>query len=971
VLYLKWNQEAQKLFPQETWPRVGEGQAWFRMGRHDRARRVLEELLAEHPESWEARACLARVYWALGEHDRARQELTTLTSERSQEPAVILEVTSQLAAAGMWKEADEMLKRLSDADPGMKGEVLALKAKAALHFGRPAAAVPLLERALQIKPGDARLALLLAEAQSRAGDDLKALETLQSVAAGDTQDTELEYAAGCALFNLNRFAEASRWFERCGRVNFRPRSLPLLRARCSIKQGEYQQAIRVIQEARELNKESAEPAFYQGVALYLAGSAKQALPHFVRAYNLARKANNEALAHRARVNSCACYYQMGNQHVRDGKYVLAAQAYDVLRKNLKPAHPHFELITQTLLTCYVQAGLEVLVGNEEDGKTEAIPLFEKAASLGAGARVRMTLAGLYSAVTRYDDAVTLYDAMLREAPGNESLRFARALASSRTRTGKAGTAELERVFAQGGRYAVRAALALASAAAETKHFERAVETLLTAARLPGAKKNKYYGELCCKAVLYSVRAGNVPRARELAAELLERSKGYADVLVGSLIADDGDFVTALPYLDAGVPQDGKRTSETLLLEQVYRRAAYQLCEKKQFESAAETLERAIDRGQNGPVHQFARLAQAASKNAATSERIDEPVLRLLDELYRQGDRSEAMLVRSVAVAYHRRAYELATAGQHAESRRYWSRAHQLWIQEIRGKGQFWTDFISTYNRGQQYKLESNAPELEEHMLRQMGGLCVSFCGAMLEGRRGEPQKRRAVDADDWDGESTYGVEGGAAGRSGRFGDCDPNFDDAEFYFKEAKQLAGQAKAVEMFKEIVDVNAIIRVLDAGRNPSRAYHLFKFLYDKIDRSDEYKKAVGNAALGVAVDALQSDNVSLFMEWLDKAADHDSDMRTIRLVVRQLGQPMITRVLSRMSELGVRAVLRAKQPQMAGQFLLAAVVAVAQVNAQLRSQNSALSFETLFALLPDQARAILDEILAQVIKNLSGAS
>jgi tetratricopeptide (TPR) repeat protein len=529
---VRWNQEAQKVLSGEAWPRVNEGQAFHRLKRHDRARRVFEEILVQHPHEWTARAGLARALFAQNEPEPARRELATLLEAHPSDPDVLLEAAAQRALMQDLDGAEDLVGRIPEGDTTRQARVAILRACIALQHGKPEEARAHLERAMALNAGDVQAGRILAEVHSVAGEHLQAVAVLAQTIPPGTTDPELQFALACALFNAGRFGEAAEWLERCARVNYRPQQVPLLRVRCLIRAGKAAEAVQLLQEARDLNPDSAEVAFYRGVALYRAGTPRQAVNYFTLAYNLARKAEDKTLAMRAGVNLTACFNQVANGQVRAKKYAQAAQTFEVLRNYLKPAHPYYSPATKSLSECYVRQGLEFLSGRQTSAVKQTLLFLEKALPLGVNNLVKMLLAGLYVRERKPEQALALYDEMLKAAPNQEALQFARALTASRISDGTAGTFELQKICDGSGRYAIRAALALSAVEAEAKRYEQAVALLYKAANLSGARQNKYFGEASCRATLYALRGGDEERARGLATELLaEGNPLFAELLL--------------------------------------------------------------------------------------------------------------------------------------------------------------------------------------------------------------------------------------------------------------------------------------------------------------------------------------------------------------------------------------------------------------------------------------------------------
>jgi len=253
---------------------------------------------------------------------------------------------------------------------------------------------------------------------------------------------------------------------------------------------------------------------------------------------------------------------------------------------------------------------------------------------------------------------------------------------------------------------------------------------------------------------------------------------------------------------------------------------------------------------------FHRLAAAAAERGGGSADLEEADLDLLAELDRESDRVDPLLVRSLMIAYHRRACELALSGNHRGAQRYWDRAHEFWDQRIHKKTAFWGEYVASYNQGQQRQLQLGPDELQRRIGRRMAGLCVSICGGLIE-----EQEMQA----------------------------------ARPYWEMACAVGGSDLAREVFGEAVNLDAVLSRLDPNRNPAAIYDLYRFLYDTIERKEVYEKIMLEMAYRQAVRELNRDNPGDFIRHIVQAGEFNANFRVLAEKLRRLGNAVISAIVA----------------------------------------------------------------------------
>ncbi len=480
------------------------------------------------------------------------------------------------------------------------------------------------------------------------------------------------------------------------------------------------------------------------------------------------------------------------------------------------------------------------------------------------------------------------------------LRFGWAVATARTAAREEGLKSLEQIADRGGPYARRAALARAEAAAAENDYRGAVGFLVPVATASGGSADPYHAEVCRQSILYAVKGGFREQAEALAKKLFSANQGAGvELILGCLLAEQGDYPAALPYLErneasSDVPASwwdtsGEETGAAAtqnraakrLLAQVYLRITHQHCRAGEFPRAVEVLNKAIrnDREQMD-LRQYLRLAKAASENARMD--VDEKLIEMLDKLHDE-TRTDPLLLRSRTVAHHRRGYELAKDGNHGRARPFLRQAHELWGKHIRARQQFWSQYVAEYNRGKEYQLQMSSDELEKQVVLRLAGLCIAMCDDRL----------RLL-----------------------------QFNEARDYWRDAVGLAGKDEALRLFKELVNVDAIANTLDPKKNLDKVRSLFQFVYDEIDRNPEYGTLLANLAanekamksqhvLDEGLTRLKAGNAAAFLILLREAADASDEIRGVATQIQRLGTAVLDEIVRQFNRHPLVVALRPAVP------------------------------------------------------------
>ena len=176
------------------------------------------------------------------------------------------------------------------------------------------------------------------------------------------------------------------------------------------------------------------------------------------------------------------------------------------------------------------------------------------------------------------------------------------------------------------------------------------------------------------------------------------------------------------------------------------------------------------------------------------------------------------------------------------------------------------------------------------------------------------------------------------------------FDDALGHWNAAKSLIGQQEASELFEKIFDLDK----LDLKRNSEGAFPLLEWIYNNIDRKEEYKIRLVNMSFDLALEALTRQQISNFFRRLENAGRVDSDIRDIARKLRSLGDRLIRRVITETERHAVGARIKEVRRDMYGTILLRALMMFA--NSNLPSGFG-----------PEDVTLVLDEVLMTVTEDL----
>ncbi|MGF1581464.1 MAG: tetratricopeptide repeat protein [Gemmataceae bacterium] len=886
---IKWNKQAQKTFGNQRWPVLNISNAYHQLGHPASAQQILTDHLKHHPDASAVRVALARSLRLGGNRAAAQHELNAVLEQRLDQKSYFA-VVWELIVLGDLHKAAELIQKIQTQDrPDLEGRVYGLYGIIRLREGNYPDAINYLVRSLKLVPENDTVRLALAEAYTQAGNSGDAVRLLQQAVQVRPDDAQFQFALGSALFNAKQWVDAGKCFAVCIRQDFRPRTSTLLWARCALGNGLPTEAWRVLNESHNLDTKDSEVAFYRGVALYQSNDPKKAVPEFVRAFNGAKKVGDKARMSRAKTNVCAAYGAAGNQRVQEENYTEAAQIYDILLQNLSSTSATYNATKQVLAECYVRASVQLFERSGGSGSKAALPVLEKGIALFPKPAARYFQAGLLCKEGRYADGAAIFLYLINQKDHPE-FRFGWALATSKSQSPAEGLAQLEGMIRQGGPVAVRAALVLAGKEADRGQKPHAAKILEGALATAEANRSPWYSEACCQAVLHAFQGGDEKWAVELSKKYASQGGLPSELIVGALKADSGDYEGAVAEMEKAIPQVTDRERVVQPLMRVYKMAAKQAGQKKNFEQLVRLTQRALQCGEDRDIRLLYDLANATELKSTNEDEFDEDLLRMLSHLCQSAQNADAPIIRSTLIAYHQKAFVLAMRGDHYDAEPYWERANQLWLGRIRKQGEFWKGYVSNYNSGKKYDLQSSEEELEDKVAKRLAGVCIGLSIRSLK---------------------------------------EYDFRNADYYWAEGVRLARTEACRELFNDMANVNEILSNIDFVGEPDLGYDLFLFLSRNIDPDDEHYqeqldyleilKGIEEAKHGnygllrrmtetatkkirefacqrlvrESIQALLVRNVYDFKKLLDVAGEFDREWRRTAKRVRRLPEGMINRI------------------------------------------------------------------------------
>lgn len=926
-LRIRWNGMAAKLELENPWPLIQEAQSWSLLKVPHRCLSTIENARHKFPDNSLVKYWSARLRAEHGEAESARDDLISIGGDATVDDLLRCDVAWQLAQMDCLEQAEEVLASIADSTDETRLKQLTTKARIQLMRGEPAEAVALLDEALVTDPRDAECALLAARTHFTLKDDARACAVLESAELAKSSEPAHWWVSAHAFWNVGRFADAAKMYERCAAAGYRKVTATLRLATSLLRSGDYEKCLNVAAEPCLAESHAADAAFLKGAAYYRTDRLQPAYGEFERAFRLATQAQNNRLSRAAYINTIACLHKIAALRLRENRYAEAAKIMEVVLKGLANDNTEKPKVKHNLRESYVRQAIEGIESGKPKLMAAAATALEKAIALKASKRLSGILAGVFAKTGKYAEAIAVYDQLLVASPDSETVRFARAFCLSKCASPESGAEELERISQSKGGFRVRAALVTTAKLAERGEYELASERLAACVSDADSKGKQYFGNACAKAIWYAVKAKRMDGARRLAADFLSGGDlKRADYTIGALLAKENEYDAALGYLESGAAAATRSPTQDKLINSVYLRIVARMCREKNFTDALGVLQRAQSRDRNPQLRQLADLVRMTLTAGSGGEEFTPETLKFLSGLVSTTNSGEPMLIRAVACAHHRVAYGIARKGNHAAARSYWQTAHRLWKSQIRSAPAFWNEYITSYNNGKQHLLRHGDDECPQRLARKMAGLCIRFMGDLLHGIAADGRPATPGNESLWQ--------------------------ESLFYWNEAQDLIGKDKAVEIFKELVKIDDIVLAIDPKSNPDQVRRFYMWLYDNVVQSEEYRIIVANMAFDAALRALRRSDARAFCNLLSDAGATNADMKEIAGKVNRLGYSVVAAIISEFNRHPI-GITSTANPDVGSQLLFRTIMVFADVRKDL---NQELNSATVGMLFPKVIEIIL---------------
>lgn len=180
-------------------------------GRTGEAVEIYRGLAAERPDDPQTQALLGRTLALADRYGEAARVLERAVALGADDVRTLLYLGSALWESGRPEEADGVLERAASAAAGTGAELLARHQLGRLRLwaGRPAEAIPALERALELRPAAFDLRLDLARALDGAGRGEAAIAAYRRVIEAAPESHHARWGLAQALARAGRRDEAA------------------------------------------------------------------------------------------------------------------------------------------------------------------------------------------------------------------------------------------------------------------------------------------------------------------------------------------------------------------------------------------------------------------------------------------------------------------------------------------------------------------------------------------------------------------------------------------------------------------------------------------------------------------------------------------------------------------------------------------------------------------------------------------
>jgi len=225
-----------------------------------------------------------------------------------------------------WLSLDEIEKSLNDLSEaavrdGGNARIRDAIGRIRLSRGEYSEALAFYDAAVKAHPSEIQPLIQRANAHLSTGNADSALEDAEKALRIDRSNMDAAAAAAGALLALNRPGEASEYSEQLVRSVSKKKTGYLLSARASLAQGQPEQALANIEQARNHGAEPARLAILSGDAYALADRYTEALDYYQRGVRLTDNAPY------AVVRQADAHMALGNNIEAARDYTIALQSY--------------------------------------------------------------------------------------------------------------------------------------------------------------------------------------------------------------------------------------------------------------------------------------------------------------------------------------------------------------------------------------------------------------------------------------------------------------------------------------------------------------------------------------------------------------------------------------------------------------------------------------------------------------------
>jgi tetratricopeptide (TPR) repeat protein len=387
---------------QDPYTRVQQAHAALEAGQYQRVLAIVDDLLAEYPDSPSSHLLRGMALDELGRLDDAEKSYEAALKSAPDEPQILARFGMHLIRRGAWKRAVAPLERSARAAPDPAN--LFYLAQAYFQTDEKAEALETLERAIALQPDNPTMRLKLGEYQAHGKKYSNALETLLRAQELDPKLPGLDLALGIVYLRLLEVESARAALQRAAqREPDSPAVLSMLAEACS-KARDHAAARQHYERLLELGEDDPRTHLGLGAALVGLGENEAAIPELAKAIELDPRLE-QAHFHLARA-----YRACG----RDQEAAEALQVFRALKAN---PFTRIEDRSELERKLWKQAQELVEAGKED----EALRLLTREGDT-SGNQPQFLVGALYYWLGRYDDAERLLAQAKQIAPAAPNLR---------------------------------------------------------------------------------------------------------------------------------------------------------------------------------------------------------------------------------------------------------------------------------------------------------------------------------------------------------------------------------------------------------------------------------------------------------------------------------------------------------------------------------------------------------------------